>query len=260
MSCPSPLCAPSCNRLSRIRYVVRFPKPLLFACAHAKCRGRRPETCVAGSLAFPPHTSAYQLPRLTFACDNPHHTLVSTLCTQRGISRAALFFSALPPPQLLQYFRQDVTSIPPQQGRVSCETCSGRRPHDAACTYVVADDPPLTAMDYYRPPGASPGTLFAVMDPVSCRCTTTGQHDGRGGGGASGGAENEFHKGRETHDPPILWPVQGNKIAYKRDRGPVFHNLDLKSAYAQQGDAWGTGEPAFSSYHHLFKVTTLTLA
>lgn len=64
---------------------------------------------------------------------------------------------------------------------------------------------------------------------------------------------------REPYDPPVLWPVNGDKFAYRRDRGPVAHGLRLESAYAQQGDAWGTGEPAFSSYHHMFKVTASAL-
>ncbi|CAM9805110.1 unnamed protein product [Scytosiphon promiscuus] len=114
------------------------------------------------------------------------------------------------------------------------------------------------------------------MDPLSCRCAAAGHNDGGGGGGASSGGrrpdegitkklkpaggggagvENEFHGGRETYDPPVLWPVQGEKIAFRRNRGPVVHSLGLQSAYAQQGDAWGTGEPAFSSYHHMFKGT-----
>lgn len=64
---------------------------------------------------------------------------------------------------------------------------------------------------------------------------------------------------REPYDPPVLWPVNGDKFAYRRDRGPVAHGLRLESAYAQQADAWGTGEPAFSSYHHMFKVTASAL-
>ncbi|CAN0374407.1 unnamed protein product, partial [Ectocarpus fasciculatus] len=65
----------------------------------------------------------------------------------------------------------------------------------------------------------------------------------------------EFHRGREAYDPPVLWPCNGDKLAYRRGRGPVAHRLRLRSAYAQRGDAWGTGEPAFSSFHHMFKGT-----
>lgn len=128
-------------------------------------------------------------------------------------------------------------------------------------------------MGYQCPPGAPPGALFAVMDPVPCRCVAAGAVGASGHGNNSncrgegvagkrkaegaagrGGGDEELQKTRETYDPPVLWPVNGEKFAYRRGRGPVAHGLQLESAYAQQGDAWGTGEPAFSSYHHMFKV------
>lgn len=131
-----------------------------------------------------------------------------------------------------------------------------------------------TAADYRCPTGAPPGTHFAVMDPAPCSCVTAeevgagGGHGGNGscqgeggvgkrkaGGAAGGGGHEVPQRTREPYDPPVLWPVNGDKFAYRRDRGPVAHGLRLESAYAQQGDARGTGEPAFTSYHHMFKVT-----
>ncbi|CAM9293577.1 unnamed protein product [Ectocarpus sp. 12 AP-2014] len=149
-----------------------------------------------------------------------------------------------------------------------CEECSNR--DDAPSTYVVAGDATsaAAAAGYRCPPGAPHGTLFAVLDPSPCRCTAaepaTGERRSDGGGGKrsakSGGddgdrPQEEFHRGREAYDPPVLWPSNGDKLAYRRGRGPVAHGLRLRSAYAQRGDAWGTGEPAFSSFHHMFKGT-----
>ncbi len=115
------------------------------------------------------------------------------------------------------------------------------------------------------------------MDPGPCPCATA-RLVGAGAGGdgsdpnvrmshvvgkrkaegaAGDGGEEEPQIGREPYNPPVLWPVNGEKFAFQRDRGPVAHGLRLESAYAQQADAWGTGEPAFSSYHHMFKVPAL---
>lgn len=148
----------------------------------------------------------------------------------------------------------------------------------------MADD--ITAA-HHSHPGAPPSSFFAVMDPTPCSCTVQqavkqgGSSSGTGSGGAcdgsssntgknddggsdvGGDAKNELRislgEGHETHNPPLLWPGDGNKLAHRREQGPVVHGLRLKSAYAQQADAWGTGEPAFTSYHHMFKVT-LSLA
>ena len=62
------------------------------------------------------------------------------------------------------------------------------------------------------------------------------------------------NRGQGVYDPPLLWPVGASKFAYSTGQGPVAHLLRLRSAYSQQADAWGTGEPAFTSYHHMFKV------
>lgn len=104
------------------------------------------------------------------------------------------------------------------------------------------------------------------MDPLSCRCASTGSLgvSGDSGGGSVSGKRkadgSAVQREREVYDPPVLWPVNGEKFAYRRERGPVEHGLRLESAYAQQGDAWGTGEPAFSTYHHMFKVMALTFS
>ena len=158
-------------------------------------------------------------------------------------------------------------NTPPQPGGPSCRACSNRLPHEASSTYVASDDDPVPPTDYRCPPGAPPGALFAVMDPVPCRCVTPdGSCRGEGvvgkrkAGTAAGGGGGEVpQRTREPYDPPVLWPVNGDKFAYRRDRGPVAHGLRLESAYAQQGDAWGTGEPAFSSYHHMFKVNQVSV-
>lgn len=175
-----------------------------------------------------------------------------------------------PPPQFYQHGRQDNNTPPPQPRRPSCQACSNRLPHDASSTYTIDDDAVSAATGYRCPPGAPPGTLCAVMDPVPCRCATAGLLDvgghniygdrgckrkDKGGGGRGDG--DAVSRGREVYDPPVLWPVNGEKFAFRRDRGPVMHGLRLESAYAQQGDAWGTGEPAFTTYHHMFKVTGL---
>ncbi|CAM9847920.1 unnamed protein product, partial [Ectocarpus sp. 8 AP-2014] len=148
----------------------------------------------------------------------------------------------------------------------ACEECSKR--DDAPSAYVVAGDAAsAAAAGYPCPPGAPPGTLFAVLDPSPCRCTAAEPSAGESrpdsgggkrsakGGGDGDGPQEEFHRGREAYDPPVLWPSNGDKLAYRRGRGPVAHGLRLRSAYAQRGDAWGTGEPAFSSFHHMFKGT-----
>eukprot|EP00903_Cladosiphon_okamuranus_P015669 g14470.t1 len=141
----------------------------------------------------------------------------------------------------------------------SCQACSNRLPHYGPSTYVIND---TSVTDYRSPPGARPGTLFAVMDPAPCRCVTADENcptEGfvgkRKAGNETGSGDEVRQMTREPYDPPVLWPVNGDKFAYRRDRGPVVHDLRLESAYAQQADAWGTGEPAFSSYHHMFKGT-----
>ena len=158
--------------------------------------------------------------------------------------------------------------LQPQPSGPSCQACSNRLPHDASSsTYVIAEGAvSSTATDYRHPPGARPGTLFAVMDPVPCRCVIDHDQCGAEGdvgkrkaGSETGSGDEVRRMTREPYDPPVLWPVNGDKFAYQRDRGPVAHGLRLKSAYAQQADAWGTGEPAFSSYHHMFKVTASAL-
>ncbi|CBJ48564.1 hypothetical protein Esi_0025_0149 [Ectocarpus siliculosus] len=144
------------------------------------------------------------------------------------------------------------------------EECSNR--DDAPSTYVVAGDTAsaaaaaAAAAGYRCPPGAPPGTLFAVLDPSPCRCTAVepaaGERRSDGGGGkrsATGGGDGGGPQ--EAYDPPVLWPRNGDKLAYRRGTGPVAHGLRLRSAYAQRGDSWGTGEPAFSSFHHMFKGT-----
>lgn len=110
------------------------------------------------------------------------------------------------------------------------------------------------------------------MDPAPCRCASaraldvsddsgpgsiTGKRKADAGGSGRGDGSAVLEE-RDVYDPPVLWPVKGEEFAFRRERGPVEHGLRLESAYAQQGDAWGTGEPAFSSYHHMFKVTALT--
>lgn len=177
------------------------------------------------------------------------------------------------PSQFHQRGRQDKNTPSSQPRQPQCQACSNRLPHEASSTYQIAEYAVTAATGYRCPPGAPRGTLFAVMDPLRCRCAAAGllgirgesgrggvitkkmEAGGAGGGGGDGGA---VHGKREVYDPPVLWPVNGEKFAFRREQGPVEHGLRLESAYAQQGDAWGTGEPAFSTYHHMFKVTTLT--
>ncbi|CAM9800551.1 unnamed protein product, partial [Laminaria digitata] len=102
------------------------------------------------------------------------------------------------------------------------------------------------------PRGATVGSTFAVMDPSPCRCTLERGGNGSSSGGGVGSATN---RGQGVYDPPLLWPLGGSKLAYSTGQGPVAHLLRLRSAYSQQADAWGTGEPAFTSYHHMFKGT-----
>lgn len=148
-----------------------------------------------------------------------------------------------------------------------CEACSSRSPHGATSTYVSTHAGSV-GMD--APPGAPHGALFAVMDPTACPCTSVGvsgrdvaESEGDGsdttkentdGGSASRGVDDKTGRTGEPQPPPVLWPTNGGKRAQVRNKGPVAHRLRLRSAYAQQGDAWGTGEPAFTSYHHMFKV------
>lgn len=114
------------------------------------------------------------------------------------------------------------------------------------------------------------------MDPSPCRCTDEidvsggdpilAGGDGQGPKAASGSVEDKIGGvsgvggGGEVGAgdgegivPPCLWP-DGAQLGDSRDWGPVRHGLRLRSAYAQQGDAWGTGEPAFTTYHDMFKV------
>lgn len=121
-----------------------------------------------------------------------------------------------------------------------------------------------------------------MIDPSPCSCKANSgdgaraQHkegarkakgaDGRDGkrkgrvldGGSSTGGERstEAAKGDfdKDHLPPVPWTSKGVNGAPLRGLGPVVHRLRLRSAYAQQADAWGTGEPAFTSYHGSFKV------
>ena len=139
-----------------------------------------------------------------------------------------------------------------------CHLCSGRAPHGASSSYLTVG---ASTAEGDTPSGAPAGSIFAVMDPSPCPCTIeragkAGQEGGRDrnggtgssrGGGGGGGGEGMYH-------PRLLWPVRGSKFAYSAGHGPVEHPLKLRSAYSQQADAWGTGEPAFTSYHHMFKV------
>lgn len=198
-------------------------------------------------------------------------------CASQYVCAGHFFVLALT--KTIRPLRCTLTTLQPSGP--SCQACSKRAPHVASSTYVVADDAVSAAdaaIDYRCPPGAPPGTRFAVMDPVPCHCVTAGavgasghgsnanscQEEGVGrkrkaGSAAGGGGGEVLQRTWEPYEPPVLWPVNRDKIAYQRGRGPVAHGLRLQSAYAQQGDAWGTGEPAFSSYHHMFKVTTPAL-
>lgn len=126
------------------------------------------------------------------------------------------------------------------------------------------------------PPGIAPGgeECFAVMDPTSCPCNEqnvvrrgtdrTPGDSGRlnaCGNKESGGVIDGEARGEGMEDiavsenvaPPCLWP-NGALLGNSQGSGPMRHDLRLRSAYAQQGNAWGTGEPAFTSYHKQFKV------
>ncbi|CAM9881810.1 unnamed protein product [Ascophyllum nodosum] len=171
------------------------------------------------------------------------------------------------------------------QARQLCEACSNRPPHAASSTYVAtpAQSPTpdgealKTDVGVDAPPGATPGALFAVMDPSSCGCkadviSVRDADRVQDDEGAVGDGEGEELDGelpaagarskdsatskndKADHLPPVLWPPRAS-VASSREFGPVAHCLRLRSAYAQQPDAWGTGEPAFTSYHHLFKGT-----
>ena len=171
------------------------------------------------------------------------------------------------------------------QARQLCEACSNRPPHAASSTYVATPAPSPTPdgealktdVGVDAPPGATPGALFAVMDPSSCCCkadviSVRDADRVQDDEGAVGDGEGEELDGelpaagarskdsatskndKADHLPPVLWPPRAS-VASSREFGPVAHCLRLRSAYAQQPDAWGTGEPAFTSYHHLFKVT-----
>lgn len=139
-----------------------------------------------------------------------------------------------------------------------CRLCSGRPPHGASSSYLTVD---ASTAEGDTPSGAPIGSLFAVMDPSPCPCTIErggkagqeGRRDRNGGGGSSRG-DGRGGRGEGVYHPPLLWPVGGSKFAYSTGHGPVKHPLRLRSAYSQQADAWGTGEPAFTTYHHMFKV------
>lgn len=147
--------------------------------------------------------------------------------------------------------------------------CASRPPHGASSFYLTGD---AFSAEGDAPRGARVGSKFVVMDPLPCRCTierggkarggeTGSLKDGGGGrngslrgGEGGGGATGNAGGGRGVYHPPVLWPVNGEKFAFSTGEGPVMHPLRLKSAYSQQADAWGTGEPAFTTYHHMFKV------
>lgn len=116
------------------------------------------------------------------------------------------------------------------------------------------------------------------MDPTPCPCNErnivrrgTDQAPGDSGGsshatgrddqgsgsvvdGEAGGEGVEDVGVSENVAPPCLWP-NGAIMGNSQGSGPMHHELRLRSAYAQQGNAWSTGEPAFTSYHSLFKVS-----
>lgn len=164
------------------------------------------------------------------------------------------------------------------RGTQPCEACSCRPPYAAFSRYVAVSDENTDAC-VGVPPGAPPGSLFAVIDPSPCSCkavSARAQHnigsrkaqgvDGRDGkekggvldAGSSNGGEGstEAAKGRVDKNclSRVKWTSKGANGAPLRGLGPVMHRLRLRSAYAQQADAWGTGEPAFTSYHNSFKV------
>lgn len=163
------------------------------------------------------------------------------------------------------------------QAPSSCSVCCTRLPDAAATAYVMPSDP--LGRLVLPPPSATGGSYFAVMDPNPCSCNERGglvrrgqqardnsarnkTEDGSWGRGKGKGKEK---RGPEADDttrvppelfPPVLWPHRGSRnLANSRRYGKLIHGLRLRSAYAQQRDAWGTGEPAFTSFHHLFKVS-----
>lgn len=198
----------------------------------------------SGNLVFEPATILYSASLLCFPVGRLGLGHLVALALKNNLFSRVYTALTWPPP------------LPLQPSGPSCQACSNRLPHQASSAYVIADT------DHRCPPGAPPGALFAVMDPVPCRCVAADgscRRDGvlgkrKPGSAAEGGGDERAEKTREPYDPPVLWPVKGDKFAYRRGQGPVVHGLRLESAYAQQGDGWGTGEPAFSSYHHMFKV------
>lgn len=160
------------------------------------------------------------------------------------------------------------------RGTQPCEACSCRPPYAAFSRYIAVSDGNADEC-VEAPPGAPPGSLFAVIDPSPCSCKADGarvQHnkgarkaqgvdgrDGKGKGGVldagpSNGTEAAKGNADENRLSPVLWTSKGVNGAPLRGLGPVVHRLRLRSAYAQQANAWGTGEPAFTSYHASFKV------
>lgn len=162
------------------------------------------------------------------------------------------------------------------QAPSSCSVCCTRLPDAAAAAYVMPSDP--LGRLVLPPPSATGGSYFAVMDPNPCCCNERTSLVRRGQAGDNsvrsknengswgrGKGKRKEKRGPEADDatsvppelfPPVLWPhLGGGTLANSRQYGKLIHGLRLRSAYAQQTDAWGTGEPAFTSFHHLFKVS-----
>lgn len=152
--------------------------------------------------------------------------------------------------------------------------CRQRAPDSVSSVYVKPSNLPprlLARMKCRVFSRDRPTEGIAVMDPTPCACWDAGGSFS-GGSSAQGGKDEDNKpatgvndrppggsstkkKRTEQHYPPALWDgLGGGSVAHRPGLGPVRHGLRLKSAYAQQGDAWGTGEPAFTSFHARFKV------
>lgn len=143
---------------------------------------------------------------------------------------------------------------PEQPATAPCDRCARRPPQGAVSRYVMHDSGEANA-DADFPPGAPHGSTFVLMDPAPpCRCAMGRANDGDSRTGNKSQRGSDVHRNLETYNPPLLWPSNGDKMARTSGQGPVKHRLRLRSSYSQQADAWGSGEPAFTSYHHLFKV------